>query len=130
MTMEERAAYAVECKHRGYNCCQAVTAALADRCDMSEEQLRILSSGFGLGMGDQGGTCGALVGAGMVAGLRCGGAQAMRYARQISQLFREASGAVVCGQLKGRDTGVVLCSCDDCIRNAVRAYARVMEPEE
>ena len=36
------------------------------------------------------------------------------------------SGAVVCRELKGLDTGTVLCSCDDCVRNAVEAWQEVM----
>lgn len=28
--------------------------------------------------------------------------------------------AVLCKDLKGRDTGTVICECDDCVRNAVR----------
>lgn len=47
MTNMDRAEYAAELKnHRGYNCCQAVTCALADETDMSKDQLKIISTGF------------------------------------------------------------------------------------
>ena len=35
--------------------------------------------------------------------------------------FKERCGATVCGDLKGVQTGVVLCPCPDCVRNAVLA---------
>ncbi len=130
MTMKERAELAAGWKRDGVRiCCQSVTLALADQCDLTEEQLRCLSSGFAVGMGDPDGTCGSLVGACMIAGLRCRGDRALRYTRQIAQTFRELSGAVSCGDLKGRDTGVVLSPCDQCVRNAILAYAQVMGEE-
>ena len=30
-------------------------------------------------------------------------------------------------ELKGRDTGVVLCECDDCVRNAVEIAEMIAE---
>ena len=48
------------------------------------------------------------------------------YTRQISENFRERCGAVLCKDLKGRDTGTVLCSCPDCVRNAIRAYGEIV----
>ena len=38
-------------------------------------------------------------------------------------------GATICKDLKGKDTGVVLCECDDCIRNAIRAFDEVLPME-
>ena len=43
----------------------------------------------------------------------------LRDAAVLYGRFREMCGSAVCGELKGRDTGVVLCDCDDCVRNAV-----------
>ena len=71
MTINERAEKAVELKNSGmYNCAQSVTAALSDMTDLSEEQLKHISAGFCAGMGNLEATCGALIGAGMIAGLR------------------------------------------------------------
>ena len=40
--------------------------------------------------------------------------------RQEAQLaFREKTGAILCKDIKGIESGVELCSCDDCVRNAV-----------
>ena len=44
--MSERAEAAVAKYRNGYNCCQAVTCALADETDMSKDQLKIISTGF------------------------------------------------------------------------------------
>ena len=130
MTMKDRAELAAGWKRDGLrNCCQSVTAALADQCDLTEEQLRCLSSGFVVGMGHPDATCGSLVGACMIAGLRCRGDHALRYTKRIAQRFRELSGAVACGDLKGRESGEVLCPCDECVRNAILAYAEVMGEE-
>lgn len=61
MVNVDRAEYAAELKnHRGYNCCQAVTAALADETDMPKDQLKMISTGFCVGMGAMEATCGAL----------------------------------------------------------------------
>jgi len=125
MTLEERAEYAVECKKK-CNCCQAVLLALADQTGTEPELLKQLGSGFGTGMGNMEATCGALVGAAMTAGLALKGKGTVKYTRQISDSFQQKCGATHCKELKGRDTGVVLCSCDNCVRNAVLSYGEIM----
>ena len=45
----------------GYNCSQAVTAALADQTGLSEEQLKSVAVGFCAGMGNMEATCGAVI---------------------------------------------------------------------
>jgi len=118
---------AVEEKHsRGLNCCQAVVLALKEETDLPEELLLRLAAGMAGGQGTREGTCGALVGAGIIAGLKTGGKGTMPKSRAITERFRALSGAVVCKDLKGAETGVVLCSCDDCVRNGVLAYAAVL----
>ncbi len=126
MDIKERAAQAVRLKNSGCNCCQAVTAALADLTGMPKEQLIELSAGFGAGMGNMEGSCGALIGAVMAAGLSKHGNGVMPLARQINERFCEKCGSIVCKELKGRDTGKVLCSCDKCVENAVLIYGDVM----
>ena len=41
--------------------------------------------------------------------------------RNMLESFQKSSGALICKDLKGRDTGRVICECDDCVRNAVYA---------
>ena len=124
---QDRAEFAAELKnHGGYNCCQAVVAALADETNLPKEQLTQIAAGFCAGMGTMEATCGALVGAGIIAGLKTEGKATLKYTRQIAEKFKETSGAMTCWDLKRIGTGKVLCPCDDCVRNAVRAYEAVL----
>ncbi len=126
MTIEERAAQAAEWKAGGVcTCCQAVTLILADQTGLTEEQLRCISSGFAVSMGTMEGPCGALVGAVMVAGLKLGG-PSVRFAKELAENFRRRTGSLICGELKGRDTGVLLCPCEECVRQAVLAYGDLL----
>ena len=118
MTINERMNYAA-LRKKEMNCCQAVLVAFADEAGRSEEDL--LRLGFGSGMGTMEGTCGALVGAIMVSSLLSEKGAAMAASRAIMPRFKELCGATICRDLKGIDTGKVLCSCENCVRNAVRA---------
>ena len=120
MTTEERMELGAKYK-REMNCCQAVVKAMSDTVDVDEETLHRLAGGFGSGMGTMEGTCGALVGAIMIASLRAKDGEAMKLSRQIFTRFKELCGATICRELKGVGTGKVLCSCEDCVRNAIRA---------
>ena len=125
MTTAERQERASALK-REMNCCQAVARAFADTLAMDEATIMNLASGFGSGMGTMEGTCGALVGAIMVAGLRSQGKGTPALARTILPRFKELCGATACRDLKGIGTGKVLCSCDNCVRNAVLAAAEAL----
>jgi C_GCAxxG_C_C family probable redox protein len=127
MTIEERAQKAMELKQLyGYNCCQAVTAALADYTDLSEDELVKLSAGFGTGMGNLEATCGSLIGAAMIAGLKSEGRGSMRLSRELSESFKSKCKATICKELKGVGTGKVLCPCELCVKNAVLAFGEVI----
>ena len=125
MTINERMDYAARRK-KEMNCCQAVLVAFADQLGRSEEELLRLGSGFGSGMGTMEGTCGALVGAIMVSSLLSEKGEAMTASRAIMPRFKELCGATICRDLKGIDTGKVLCSCENCVRNAVRAAGEAL----
>jgi C_GCAxxG_C_C family probable redox protein len=120
MTLDERMEYAARRK-KEMNCCQAVLVAFADRLGKGEDELLRLGSGFGSGMATMEGTCGALVGAIMVSSLLSPDGEARNNSRTIMSRFKELCGATVCRDLKGIGTGKMLCSCEDCVRNAVRA---------
>ena len=122
----ERMEYAAGPKKK-MNCCQAVLVAFADKLGRSEDELLRLGSGFGSGMGTMEGTCGALVGAVMVSSLLSEKGGAMKNSRAIMPRFKELCGATVCRELKGVGTGKVLCSCEDCVRHAVRAASEALE---
>ena len=123
MTTQERKDYAAQRK-REMNCCQAVLVAFADKLGKDEDELLRLGSGFGAGMGTMEGTCGALVGAIMVSSLLSGNGEAMANSRSIMPRFKELCGATICRDIKGIDTGKVLCSCEDCVRNATEVVVR------
>ena len=111
-----KADYAASLKSQ-MNCCQAVLLAFAEELKTDPETLMKLGSAFGSGMATMDGTCGALVGAEMVLGLL--GRQPVRAdAKQLFTEFERRSGSSVCKTLKGVGTGKVLCSCNDCVRNA------------
>ena len=44
--------------------------------------------------------------------------------------FAEKCGATICKDLKGIETGRVLCSCPECVRNAVLTLGEVLKLEE
>ncbi len=123
MSIQERAQNAAELK-KSYNCCQAVVLALKDLVDLTDEQLVTMAASFGLGMGNMKGSCGALVGAEMIAGLVTGGNRAI--AKQINEKFEMLCGSITCAELKGIKTGMPLCSCPDCCKNAVLAFGEAL----
>lgn len=124
----ERTKWALERKHSlGLNCCQAVLLAFSaeilehwgvkegESADTAQKALVALGSGFGSGMGCGEATCGALVGAGMVAGLlNRNKVPTGIITRGFCNKFKEQAGALRCADIKGR-----LCSCDDCVRHAI-----------
>ena len=122
----DRKEYANHLKHNGCNCCQAVLCAFADELGMPEEELKKIGVAFGSGMGHMEGTCGALVGAEMVMGMKNYQGKPMhKNASELFRAFELMCQATLCKDLKGRDTGVVLCSCDDCVRNAVEIVEKL-----
>ena len=125
MILDERMDYAAQRK-KEMNCCQAVLVAFADKLGKNEDELLRLGSGFGSGMATMEGTCGALVGAIMVSSLLSPDGEARNNSRAIMSRFKELCGATICRDLKGIGTGKVLCSCEDCVRNAVLAAAEAL----
>jgi len=125
MTTEERMELGAKYK-RGMNCCQAVVKAFAGTVDVDEATLHRLAGGFGSGMGTMEGTCGALVGSIIIASLRAKDGEVMKLSRQILPRFKELCGATICRELKGVGTGKVLCSCENCVRNAIRAASEAI----
>ncbi len=118
--METRKNIAVEKLVRGtHNCAQAIICTYADLAGIDEETDRALGSSFGAGMGNMEGTCGALVGAGIVLGLVTKDrATARKGMRQIMTQFQERNGATQCKLLKGVGTGAVLRECAGCVADA------------
>ena len=115
--METRIHKAAEKLQNGtHNCAQAVICTYADFAGLGEETARNLGNAFGAGMGTMEGTCGALVGAGVVLGMVTKDRAAARKGmRQIMTQFQQRNGATQCKMLKGVGTGVVLRECTGCV---------------
>ena len=141
--METRKNIAAEKKRCGsHNCAQAILHTYADIAGIDEEMAMNIANSFGAGMGNMEGTCGGLVGAGLVLGLvNKDKAKSMKQMRQIMTKFQERNGATQCKLLKGWSseshqarlngrvatdfdivkgvgTKVVLRECPDCVADA------------
>ena len=143
--METRKNIAAEKKRCGsHSCAQAILHTYADIAGIDEELAMNIANAFGAGMGNMEGTCGGLVGAGLVLGLvnkdkaankqeqsdACinsaereqarlkAKAKSMKQMRQIMTKFQERNGATQCKLLKGVGTKVVLRECPDCVADA------------
>ena len=133
MTRKEKA---IELHDKGFNCAQAVACAFAEETGIPEEILFAACEGFGLGMGGMAATCGAVSGAVMLAGLKnscknleqpASKADTYKLTRENTKTFLEKNGSLTCGELKGTETGPVLRSCPDCIRDAVEIAESILE---
>ena len=125
--METRKHLAAEKKRcNSHNCAQAVVCTYCDLVGLPQQTALDIAGAYGTGMGNMEGTCGALVGAVLMAGAVSKGNGSMRLARQISENFAQKCGATICKTIKGVETGRPLCSCDECVRNAVLAFGETV----
>lgn len=137
--MNNRQEKALALHDKGYNCCQAVALAFSDCFDVDREALYKLCEGFGFGMGNSDGVCGALSGAVMLAGLKnsdgnTDGGKTKRETYKISaamyEAFAQKAGSVICRTLKGKDNqDIPLYSCNECITTAVEIAQKILETE-
>ena len=120
---------------KGYNCAQAVACTYCDLVGVDEETMFKMTEALGLGMGGMEGTCGAITGACVLAGMKnsTGNLEkpnskgaSYKLSRQIVEEFKNQNGATQCRELKGVDTGKVLRACTDCIRDAARIAESVL----
>ena len=129
--MTTRKNEAAEKKRCGqYNCAQAVICTYCDKAGISEETATHVGNSFAAGMGNMEGTCGALVGAGMVLGLvNKDRAKSMKEMRQIMEKFKARNGATQCYKLKGVDTGQALRECPDCVADACEFLEEIIDTD-
>ena len=94
-TMESRKELAAEKKRCGsHNCTQSVLCTYCDLTGLDEETIKHAGNCFAAGMGNGEGTCGSIVGAGIVYGLAVRDrAKAVKGMRQIMEKFQERNGA-------------------------------------
>ena len=126
--MSTKAESAISLHDQGYNCAQAVACTFCKEFGVDEQEMFRIAEGFGLGMGMME-MCGALSGMMMVIGLANSvgdlekgmptkGSTYKQVKEQV-QKFKEKNGSYLCRELKGVETGKVLCSCPQCIMDAV-----------
>ena len=137
--MESRIEETEKRHNKGYNCAQAVACTYCDLVGVEEETMFRLTEALGLGMGGMEGNCGAVTGACVLAGMkRSSGhldkpdskAASYKLSREIVRQFEERTGSVICRELKGIETGKVLHSCADCIKDAAGIAEKVLFEEE
>ena len=126
--MSTKAEQAIAFHDMGYNCAQAVVCSFCEDFGISREDAFRIAEGFGLGMGMME-VCGALSGMMMVIGLensvgnpekgKLTKADTYKKGKEYAEKFKEQNGSYLCRELKGVETGKVLRSCPDCIRDAV-----------
>ena len=118
---------AVNLRHSGLNCAQAVMCAFSDVVGTQGDDLKKMGAAFGSGMGCMEATCGALCGAEIILGMKkYDEKNLMKASADLLKNFEKKCGATICKVLKGKTTGVVLCECDDCVENACKALEMVL----
>ena len=136
--MSTKAEQAIAFHDKGYNCAQAVACSFCKEFGVSEEEMFRISEGFGLGMGMME-MCGALSGMIMIIGLQNSAgpdgekmtkADTYRKVKEYVKKFQQKNGAYLCRELKGVETGKVLRSCPDCIRDAVALTEEYLENQK
>jgi C_GCAxxG_C_C family probable redox protein len=105
-----RVEQAVECFGQGFACSQAILATYGEPLGLKREHALRLAEGFAGGMAGLGETCGAVSGALMVLGLKCGRTRpddadakrkTHRLVREFVRQFGARHGSVKCRELLG-----------------------------
>ena len=118
--MESRKHIAAEKKRcNSHNCAQAVVCTYCNLVGLPEQTALDMGGAYGSGMGNMEGTCGAIVGAGLIVGLATRDRNLSRSRmKQLMERFQERNGATQCKLLKGIGTGKPLRDCPDCVADA------------
>lgn len=137
--MKTRVEETITRHNKGYNCAQAVACTYCDLVGVDEETMFKMTEALGLGMGGMEGTCGAVTGACVLAGMKNSSgnlatpnSKGATYAlsREIVNQFGSQNGSVVCKTLKGVESGKVLRPCQECIKDAATIAEQVLFAEK
>lgn len=102
------------------NCAQKVLCAFSDKTGLDDALAQRIAMGLGSGMGCMQGTCGALIGVGIVLGfVSKDKLEARQRMAALMEAFQQRNGATLCKDLKGVETKAPLRSCPDCISDAI-----------
>lgn len=136
--METRVQETIKKHDKGYNCAQAVACTYCDLVGVDEETMFKVTEGFGAGMGNMEGVCGAVSGACALAGMKNSTGnmekpdskgRTYQLSKAIQEEFKAQNASVICRELKGVGTGKVLRSCPDCIMDAARIAEKILFEE-
>ena len=98
--------------NNGFNCAQAVLSAFAQELGLNRETALKIASGLGAGLGYQGKTCGAILGAYMVISLRTGSSMpndelskenTYNKTREFDRQFMKTHHSLLCRELLNTD---------------------------
>lgn len=95
MTKEESKDKARALHKQGFNCCQSVVMAFADKLPIEAKDAINMAAPFGRGLAGTREVCGCVSGMAMVCGLTGHTADV----RPLIEKFREENGDIVCGRL-------------------------------
>ena len=102
------------CFQENFSCSQAVFSTFASEMGLDRETALRVAGAFGGGMARMGETCGAVTGAFMLIGLKCGQIRAddktakdttYRIVREFVEKFKERNQSIVCRELLGLHPG-------------------------
>lgn len=119
MTKEERMSRASALHKSGYNCCQSVVMAFADKLPIEAENAMAVSAPFGRGLSGCREVCGCVSGMAMVCGLTGHTADV----RPMIEKFRADNGDIVCARLLQMGKR----PCNDMVAYAAGLLADVVE---
>lgn len=110
--VKDHVSEALELFESGFSCSQAVLMPFSEELSLPRETAIKISCSFGGGLGGAGKTCGALTGAIMVVGLKCGKTNATdqeakklacEKTRELVETFEKVHGSTNCNELIGFD---------------------------
>ena len=138
---------ALSCFHQGFACSQAILSTYGEAFGLDRETALKIGEGFGGGMGQMGKTCGAVVGAVMVIGLKCGRTEASdtkaqsetsQRVKTFIEKFESRNHTTVCKDLLGceidtpvkvgraRIKGLFSTVCPKAVRDAVEILEEIL----
>lgn len=125
---------------KGYNCSQALACAFCDEVGIDEKTMFALMEGFGRGMGDMQGICGAVSGAVAILSMKNSSAdpenpstktETYKKIQELKNRFTEKNGSDICCELKGIKTKTApLRSCVGCVEDAAAILEELINSVE
>ena len=110
--MKSKVDEVLECFNSGFSCSQAVLSTYCEQFGLDKQSALKLSCAFGAGMGRLGETCGAVTGAYLLIGLKCGQCEVedraakeetFRLVREFANEFTKRNDSTICRELLGVD---------------------------